>query len=107
MAKKKTTDALEIIKRRHFKTKKAKAELEVARASADIARRIYKLRKDAGLTQAQLAQLVGTSRPVITRLEDDDYDGHSLSMLRRIATALDKRVEIRFVSIKPQKTRTA
>lgn len=96
--KKKTTDAIHILHRRHFVTKEAKAELEEARAGADIARRIYKLRTDAGLTQDQLAKLVGTSRPVISRLENDDYEGHSLSMLRRIADALDKRVEIRFVS---------
>ena len=41
---------------------------------------------------------------VICRLEDADYDGHSLSMLKRIAEALDKRVEIRFP---PAKKRTA
>jgi hypothetical protein len=34
---------------------------------------------------------------VICRLEDADYEGHSVSMLRRIATALNRRVEIRFV----------
>jgi hypothetical protein len=34
---------------------------------------------------------------VICRLEDADYDGHSLRMLRRIADTLDKNVEIRFV----------
>jgi hypothetical protein len=38
---------------------------------------------------------------VISRLEDADYDGHLLAMLRRIAAALNKRVEIRFVSVKP------
>jgi DNA-binding XRE family transcriptional regulator len=96
--KQKTSNVLEIIRRRHFATKETKAELEEARAGAEIARRIYKLRTDAGLTQSQLAELVGTSRPVISRLENDDYDGHSLSMLRRIAAALNKRVEIRFVS---------
>lgn len=96
--KKKTTDAVEILHRRHFTTKEATVELEEARAGAEIARRIYKLRTDAGLTQEALAKLVGTSRPVISRLENDDYEGHSLSMLRRIADALDKRVEIRFVS---------
>jgi len=96
--KQKTSDAIEIIRRRHFSTKEAKGELEEARAGAEIARRIYELRTEAGLTQSQLAELVGTSRPVISRLENDDYDGHSLSMLRRIASALNKRVEIRFVS---------
>jgi DNA-binding XRE family transcriptional regulator len=98
--KKTTTDAIDILHRRHFATKVAKAELEEARAGAEIARRIYELRTDAGLTQEQLARLVGTSRPVISRLENDDYEGHSLSMLRRIADVLNKRVEIRFVSKK-------
>jgi phage-related protein/DNA-binding XRE family transcriptional regulator len=73
------------------------AQLEKARASAQIARQIHALRKEAGLSQRKLAELVGTKHSVISRLEDDDYGGHSLSMLRRIAAALGKRVEIRFV----------
>jgi len=48
--------------------------------------------------------MVGTTASVICRLEDADYDGHSLGMLRRIAAALDKRVQIRFV---PVRTRSA
>jgi DNA-binding XRE family transcriptional regulator len=97
MSKKRTTDALEILDRRYFQTDERQAELEEARACADIARRIYELRTKAGHTQAGLAKLVGTSRTVICRLEDDDYAGHSLGMLRRIAAALGKRVEIRFL----------
>jgi hypothetical protein len=46
--------------------------------------------------------MIGTTESVISRLEDADYTGHSLSMLRRIADALGKRVEIRFV---PRKER--
>ena len=42
---------------------------------------------------------LGTTNTVISRLENDDYEGHSLAMLRRIAAALGKRVEVRFVSI--------
>jgi hypothetical protein len=34
------------------------------------------------------------------RLEDADYQGHCLAMLRRIAAALDKRAEIRFLPVK-------
>ena len=98
--RKRTADALEIIDRRFFGTKKAKAELEEAQAGADVARKIYALRTDADLTQSELAKLVGTSRSVISRLEDDDYEGHSLTMLRRIAAALSKRVEIRFLPIR-------
>jgi DNA-binding XRE family transcriptional regulator len=96
--KRKTKDAVDIIHKRFYQGKaKRLAGLEEARATADIARKIYTLRTEAGLTQAKLAELVGTSRSVISRLEADDYGGHSLAMLRRIAAAMDKRVEIRFV----------
>ena len=72
--------------------------LEEERANAAIARQICTLREKAGFTQRELARLVGTTASVICRLEDADYEGHSLAMLRRIAGAFDKRVEIRFVS---------
>ena len=98
--RKPTTDAVEIIHRRYFAGRPHRlAELEEARASAEVARRIYDLREQAGMTQAKLAKVVGTTASVISRLEDADYEGHSLSMLRRIAAALDKRVEIRFVPV--------
>ena len=74
--------------------------LEEERANAEVARKIYALRTQAGLTQRQLARLVGTTASVIAQLEDADYEGHALAMLNRIAAALDKRVEIRFVSRK-------
>ncbi len=73
-------------------------------ANAEIARKLYELRDKAGLSQRELARLVGTSASVICRLEDADYEGHSLSMLQRVAAALDQRVEIRFVPIR-QKAR--
>ncbi len=66
----------------------------------EVAKRIYDLRTKAGLTQRELARKVGTTASVICRLEDADYEGRSLSMMKRIAAALDKRVEIRFVPIR-------
>ena len=98
--KKRTTDAAEIIHRRFFAGRPEKLILlEEERANAAIARQIYTLREKAGLTQRELARLVDTTASVICRLENADYEGHSLAMLRRIAGALDKRVEIRFVSV--------
>jgi ribosome-binding protein aMBF1 (putative translation factor) len=93
------TDAAKIVHRRYFAGRPEKLTLlEEERANAAIARQIYTLREKAGLTQRELARLVGTTASVICRLEDADYEGHSLAILRRIAGALDKRVEIRFVS---------
>lgn len=96
--RKATSDAVEILHRRYYQGKPERmAQLEEARAEDDLARRIYELRAQAGLTQARLAKMIGTTESVISRLEDADYTGHSLTMLRRIAEAVDKRVEIRFV----------
>ena len=75
-------------------------EFEEELLNAEIARKIYDLRTKAGLSQRELARRVGTSASAICRLEDADYEGHSLAMLKRIAEALDKRVEIRFVPAK-------
>lgn len=68
--------------------------------NAKIAREIYDLRAQAGVSQRQLAKVVGTTASVICRLEDADYEGHSLSMLQRIAAALDSRVDIRIVPLR-------
>ncbi len=76
------------------------AAYEEELANAELARKIYELRTKAGFTQRELARLVGTTASVICRLEDADYAGHSLAMLRRIAAALNKRVEIRFVPVR-------
>ena len=72
--------------------------------NADLARKIFELRTQAGLSQRELAARVGTSASAICRLEDADYQGHSLSILKRIAEAFDRQVEIQFV---PKKTRSA
>ncbi len=70
--------------------------------NAEVARLIYATRKMAGLTQTELAKLIGSKQPVIARLEDADYEGHSLTMLQRIAIALNQRVEINFVPVEGQ-----
>jgi DNA-binding XRE family transcriptional regulator len=99
--KKKTSDAIAILQRRYYKGKPARiAQLDEARAEDELARQLYELRHQAGLTQAKLAKIIGTTSSVISRMEDSNYAGHSLTMLKRIATAVDKRVQIRFI---PQK----
>lgn len=96
----KTSDGMKILHHRFYAGRAERiAALEEARANDQVAREIQTLRQKAGLTQKQLATLVGTTASVISRLEDADYEGHSMAMLRRIAAALNKRVEIRFIPI--------
>jgi len=57
---------------------------------------IARLRIQRGLTQQQLAEMVGTRQPSIARLENGS-SVPSLSFLDRIATALDARIELHIV----------
>jgi len=98
--KRATTDAVQILYRRYYQGRPERVrELEEARADDSVARKLTALRLQAGLTQRQLAKLVGTTASAICRLESADYEGHSLAMLNRIATALDQRVELRFTPL--------
>jgi len=60
----------------------------------DIAVQLAALRKEAGLYQKELAQRAGTTQQQISRLESPSYEGHSLSMLRRVAEALGATLHI-------------
>ena len=95
-----TTDGLKILAHIAGKDPEMQRMFEEEVAKREIGTQIYQLREKAGLSQAQLAKRVGTTQSVISRLEDADYEGHSLAMLTRIAAAVEKRVEIRFVPIK-------
>jgi DNA-binding XRE family transcriptional regulator len=98
-------DALDLMDKRFGKSTEAEALHEKFSEDADVAEMLYAARNAAGLTQKELAKLAGTTQQVISQLEDADYDGHSMSMLRRIASALNSRVEIRLVPIGVQARR--
>ncbi len=101
MAEEQDQGAGRILRRRYVGDDAARAaSVERERVNAEVAQMIYDRRTAAGLTQRQLAERVGTRQSVISRLEDADYDGHSLSMLQRIADALGQRIEVRMIARK-------
>jgi len=62
----------------------------------DVALQIAALRQEAGLSQKELAKILKTTQQQISRLESPGYEGHSLSMLRRVAEALHAHVRVVF-----------
>jgi ribosome-binding protein aMBF1 (putative translation factor) len=94
---KKTADASEILDRVVGEDAELRRLVDEEKLNVRIAEMIHDARAAAGLTQDDLAKLVGTTQSVISRLEDADYEGHSLSMLQRIADALHQKLEVRFV----------
>jgi ribosome-binding protein aMBF1 (putative translation factor) len=90
----KNNAALEIIRGSIERDPELAEMVKESSVNAQVSLIIYDVRKQAGLTQKQLADLIGTTQSVIARLEDADYEGHSLSMLARIAAALDRKLKI-------------
>jgi transcriptional regulator with XRE-family HTH domain len=96
----KTSDAVEILKRKTGIDPDTDPEMLQISEDFQVAQMIYDARMEAGFTQKQLAKAAGTTQSVISQLESAEYKGHSLSMLERIAKALNRRVEVRLVPIK-------
>jgi ribosome-binding protein aMBF1 (putative translation factor) len=101
----KTNDALKILKQMTADDPELEKMVKESSLNAEIAQLIYEARTQAGLTQQQLADRIGSKQSVIARLEDADYEGHSLSMLQRIAYVLNQRLEVKLIpSAKTQPT---
>ena len=99
----KTTDAVDILYRRYVEgDSEMEALVKKERIRAEVAAELYQLRTQLGLSQRALAKKSGMSASMICKLENADYEGDSLAMLRRIAAALNKRVQGSFESL--QKT---
>lgn len=100
----KTSDALKIIDNLTSNDPDIEDMVRKSSLNTIVAQLIYEARTTRGMTQKQLADLVGTKQSAIARLENADYDGHSLSMLQKVACALNQRVEIKLLAIEPEKT---
>jgi transcriptional regulator with XRE-family HTH domain len=63
-----------------------------------LARQIRAIRKQRGLSQADLAEALGTRQSAISMLEDEDYGSMTLSTLKELARAFDVYLDVRFTS---------
>ncbi len=71
-----------------------RARFEAADLAWDIALQLADLRRLRGLTQKQVAEMLGTKQQAIARLEDPAYNGHSLSMVRKYVEALGASLRV-------------
>jgi transcriptional regulator with XRE-family HTH domain len=74
-----------------------RARFEAAGQAWDIALQLAALRQARGLTQKQVAEMLGTKQQAIARLEDPAYTGHSLSMVRKYVEALGASLDVTIV----------
>jgi DNA-binding XRE family transcriptional regulator len=68
------------------------------RQALKLAMKIAELRDKKGLSQQELAKLMGTSQQAISRIESGEYEGFTLKTLEKIAVATGMRIKIEFVA---------
>jgi ribosome-binding protein aMBF1 (putative translation factor) len=92
-------------------TKKRREPSTEARASVeqdlDLGQLIYDLRTEAGLSQRELADRMGTTQSVISRLEEGGGAKNRIDTLARVATALDRHLILSFPEKVPAKLKDA
>lgn len=92
--KRKITDAVEIIDRRYGGDPDWDRMALEEELNLKVAQTVHDLRASAGLTQQKLAEMVGTTQSIVSKVENGDYDGSAAEMLVRVCFALHRRVEI-------------
>jgi transcriptional regulator with XRE-family HTH domain len=93
------------LKARALQRLEVKAEFEALEPEFTLLREMLNARKQAGLTQAEVAERMGTKAPAVTRLESSLASGKhspSLATLRKYARAMGYRLEIHFVHEAPK-----
>lgn len=68
---------------------------------------LYDLRTEAGLSQRELAERMGTTQSVISRLEEGGGARNRIDTLARVATALDRHLVVSFPEKVPAKLKDA
>jgi DNA-binding XRE family transcriptional regulator len=84
-----------------------RARFEAADQAWDIALQLAALRQARGLTQKQVAEMLGTKQQAIARLENPAYTGHSLSMVRKYVEALGASLDVTVVPVEATDTYAA
>jgi ribosome-binding protein aMBF1 (putative translation factor) len=56
---------------------------------------MIKAREKSGISQAELAKRLGTKQSVVSRLERGAFSKASLETIKKVADALDMRLELR------------
>ncbi len=94
----------DVKKRRPAPTSEVVVEVEHDLALGQL---IYDLRTEAGLSQRALAERMGTTQSVISRLEEGGGAKNRLDTLARVATALDRHLIVSFPEKVPARLKDA
>jgi len=84
-------------KKKALKNEKVKAEYDALSVAFEMKRQMIAMRKEAGVTQEQMADILGTKKSSISRLESlSSESSPSLATIESYASALGYSVKVDF-----------
>ncbi len=86
---KETTDAVEILQRHISQDPELVTLVEEERQRLNLADKVRSARQASGLSQQELAQMIGSTQSTIAGLESGDYERLSISTLLKVSLSLN------------------
>lgn len=65
----------------------------------EISHQLVRLRIARKLTQAQLASRIGCKQADVSRLEQEEYQGYTINLLKKIAAGLGAKIELDLIPL--------
>ncbi len=87
------------IKKMWLQDSRVKKEYDSLKEEFQVAEEIIKARCRVRMTQAELAEKIGTKAPAISRLESPLYGKVTMTMLKKVANALGCKLQIKLVPL--------
>lgn len=84
-------------KKKWLKDPKVRKAYESLNEEFQLAEELIRARARRSMTQAELAEKIGTKAPAISRLESPNYGRASVAALRKVAHALGCELQIKLV----------
>lgn len=96
-----TRPTFEAFREKALSNEEVKREYESLETIYNLRKKLVALRKESGLTQEALAEIMRTQKSNISRLENvDSKSSPKLSTIEEYARAMGYRVEVNFVPLK-------
>jgi DNA-binding XRE family transcriptional regulator len=99
MSNNKTSDATAILRDQISRDSELAALVEEERHRLQLAEKIRSARREAGLTQTEVAKQIGTTQSAIARLESGGYERLSIRTLLKVAAVLNCRLDVDMVRV--------
>lgn len=100
--RKKVTDAVELMDRWYGSIPGWDDMVAEEELNMQIGQAVYDLRHKVGLSQTDLAKLTGTTQAIISKVENADYDGNPMEILKRVCFAVHVTIRISCAPVQQQ-----